>query len=87
MGKGLRVEDGVPGRELGEVGEGPDLTLEDRVEVEEDRPWKPGAGLLVPKLAGDAGSAAARARKMAWVDLDRSWAFGLARSARAWRTF
>ena len=36
---------------------------------------------------GEAGSAAARARKTAWVPRDRSVEFGFARRARAYRTF
>ena len=38
------------------------------------------------ELDGDAGSAAASARKTAWVPRDRSAAFGLARSANAYKT-
>ena len=68
---------GVVGLELGEFGDGALL----RFDNEEDREW---LKLLAP--AGEAGSAAASARKIACVDRERSWALGLARSASAWST-
>ena len=78
MAKGLRC---------GEEGRGGVLPLFrgtrlESEEVEEEWVWeKP------PVPAGDAGSAAARARKTACVERERSWALGLARRAKACRTF